>query len=294
MLVVTNASLDLAIKQDATSRRLMANEVIDANKAGSLWLSPGLLEQFQQISQTENGEITLSEQAAAALGVNRIVLSPGLVLVLSMLAKNSIASQKSVSQSNGAFSDSAISRVVGRSLHKHGRAVDISRYAGFRINVFQEEEALKGVVSLIGALPSGYYLLGLPRLPADPFTNAEQARKDFEEKSRFNFYKEGNSQVGPLALPELRPEWKSHSNMFLDRTLPVDTWPPNSAPLEKKVYFELEHIYDAQARRQLIDAVQEAEARGVFIVHVFPNGVDHVDVSVGDSRESFNSERLPL
>ena len=291
---MTNAGLDLAIRQGGTSRRLMANEVLDANEAGSLWLSPGLLGQFQQISQSENGEITLFEQAAAELGVNRILLSSGLVLVLRMLAKGSVANQQLGSQSNGAFSESAISRLVGRGLHRHGRAVDISRYAGFRINVFQEEEALKGVLSLIGALPSGYYILGLPRLPADPSSNPEQARKDFEEKSRFNFYKEGNNQLRPHPLPELKPEWKTHSNLFLDRTLPVDKWPPSTAPLEKKVYFELEHISDPQARRQLIEAVQDAEGRGVFIVHVFPNGVDHVDVSVGDNRESFNSEGLAL
>ncbi len=294
MLVVTNADLDLPIREDGTSRRLVANEVLDANKAGSLWLSPGLLEQFRQISETENGEITLSEQAAAELGVSRIVLSPGLVLVLRMLAKSSMANQQLGSQSKGGFSDSAISRVAGRGLHKHGRALDVSRYAGFRISIFHEEEALKGVLSLIAAIPSGYYILGLPRLPADPSLNQDQALKDFREKSRFNFYREGNAQSGPLRFPELRPEWKSRSNMFLDRTLPVDTWPPNSAPLEKKIYLELEHVDDPQARRQLIDAVQDAEGRGVFIVHVFPNGVDHVDVSVGDSRDSFNSEGWAL
>ena len=291
---LTSAGLDLAIGQGGTSRRLMANEVLDANKAGSLWLSPGLLEQFQQISKSENGEITLSEKAAAELGVNRIVFSSGLVRVLRMLAKHSVANQQLGSQSSRAFSDSAISRVAGRGLHRHGRAVDISRYAGYRINILHEEEALKGVLSLIASLPSGYYILGLPRLPADPSSNPEQARKDFEEKNRFNFYKEGNNQLRPPASPELRPEWRSHSNLFLDRTLPVDNWPPSTAPLEKKIYSELEHISDPQARRQLIEAVQDAEGRGVFIVHAFPNGVDHVDVSVGGSRESFNSEGQAL
>ena len=291
---MTSANLELAIRQGVTSHRLMADEVLDANKAGCLWLSPGLLEQFQQISQSENGEITLSEQGAAELGMNRVMLSPGLVLVLRMLAKSSVANQQLGSRSNGAFSDSAVSRLVGRGLHKLRRAVDISRYAGFRINVFHEEEALKGVLLLIGALPSGYYILGLPRLPADPSSDPEQARKDFEEKSRFNFYIEGNKKLRPHSTPELRHEWKNHSNLFLDRTLPVDSWPPSTAPLEKKVYFELEHIGDPQARRRLIYAVQDAEGRGVFVVHVFPNGVDHIDVSVGDSRESFDSEGWAL
>jgi hypothetical protein len=267
----------------------MANEVLNANKAGSLWLSPELLEQFRQISQTERGEIVLSDQATAELGVSIIVLDPHLVPLLSMLAKSSMANQWPESRTRGAFSDSAIHRLVGVGFHKQGRAVDISRHAGFRINVFQQDEALKGVVSLIGALPRGFYALGLPRLPADPLTNPEQARKDFEQRSRFNFYEGSNYVAGHLPLPELRPEWKSHSNMFLDRTLPVDRWPPNNAPLEQKIYFELEHIEDPQAKQQLIDAIRKAETRGVFIVHVFPNGVDHVDVSVGDDRESFDS-----
>ena len=168
-----------------SSSRLMANDVLEANKAGSLWLSPGLLEQFQQMSQTGKGKLMLSDQEAIQLGVSRIALDPRLVPVLSTLAKSSMANQQPRSQTDAGFSNSAIHRLVGGGMHRLGRAVDISRHAGFRINVFQEEEALKGVLSIIKTLPPGYFALGLSRLPTDTSSNPEQAWKHIKEKSRF-------------------------------------------------------------------------------------------------------------
>ena len=143
----------------------MANEVLDANKAGSLWLSQGLLERFRQISQTGKGELRLSHEEATELGLRTIVLDPHLVHVLSSLARSSITNQQPQSQTNAEFSGSAIHRLAGHGMHRLGRAVDISRHEGFRINVFQEEEALKGVLSIIKLLPLATMPLDYPGCP---------------------------------------------------------------------------------------------------------------------------------
>jgi hypothetical protein len=64
---------------------------------------------------------------------------------------------------------------------------------------------------------------------------------------------------------------------------------PNVPPPGGTLQAELKAIADPNARAALQQAVARAASNGVTITHIFPDGPDHVHLSVGSTAEELRS-----
>ena len=120
-------------------------------------------------------------------------------------------------------------------------------------------------------------MFGLPRLPR-PGGPGAGADYDRYQKS-YHFYVPAPNFTP--SSPDLTDEAKALHNPLQVRSSVA----PNMSPPGGTIEAELDALVDTDARDALKQAVQDAAARGVFLVHVFPDAPDHVHLSTGATAE---------
>ncbi|HEX3763546.1 MAG TPA: hypothetical protein VHW23_32845 [Kofleriaceae bacterium] len=152
-----------------------------------------------------------------------------------------------------------------QSLHASGSAADLSMYAGKHLDIFHPDEALEGVLAMIADLPEGNYAMGLPREPRST---------DFDLHPDFFEHPEDQSP----AEPQLN---KKGDRVAGRNKLEFFSWVKVNNPPGTTIDDDIAGLRNPETRKRMQDAVAAAKARGVFIVHLFPDGVDHVHLSTG-------------
>lgn len=147
-----------------------------------------------------------------------------------------------------------------------GRAVDIGRYAGKIIDIAFPSDAAEGVAAVIRAMTPGCYVLGLPRPPrTDPDGGFEDAKK------HQRFYA---ASVPQGQAPRLSPLGQAavDNNPFLS-AVNIGNCPTGTIDGDLKQLAP-------KGKAVLEPAVREAQARGVTIKCLFPDGPDHLHIQV--------------
>jgi len=238
---------------DADSLIGVAQELLEAIRQRRLRVQPRDRSQIEQIART--GMVTNRQGQS-------VIPSPELVATLrTLLAGTPASSRREAPQ----FAILSLVR-FGGGRHAQGRAVDINRYAGHEINVRNLGEALQGILSVIANLPQGCFNLGLPRAPhVDPIG----AESDSRTYHGLNLYL-------PVCPARLRPQFADlpSRHIFFAAGSAVDH------PPSRTIEGDLAHIVNAVARAQLRAAIAEARLRGTFILSMFPDALDHLQIQM--------------
>jgi hypothetical protein len=195
--------------------------------------------------------------------------SPDLTSAIAELSRK--ATQRRAAQASGAQADDfAIATPILRpsspkSLHAKGRAVDVTRYAGQRIDVKQPDEVLEGVAAIIRDLPPGFYALGLPREP--------EAR-DFERHPEFFKRPPGHTPSEPEPS-DLGEKVQGRNRLQFKSGVKANT--PPGATIDD----DIAALRSEETRKLMKALIDAAKKRGVIIVHLFPDDTDHVHLSTG-------------
>lgn len=233
------------------------------------------------LSAMEEGRLTAGEHAwqirqiaatgAVRAGGQTIVPSIGLLRLLESLAAGASPPAR------GRPPNFAIVSLVRPSSGPHGtpigeqvqvgRAVDIVRYAGKRIDIAFPTEAAEAIAAVIRNMAAGCYVLGLPRPPR---TDPEGGSIDLQRHPRLY----SASTVAP-SRPRLSPlgERVIRENPFLPAenigNCPTGTIEGDLARLAP------------DGRAALEPAIRDArEQRGVQIRCLFPDAPDHLHIQV--------------
>ncbi len=240
----------------------IAAELLHAAQAGRVSLG-GVQQQVKQLAQT--GSIT-SGDTTTELSDNLLALLQALLAATPQPA----GGQRPPFELLSLVRPRPKKKTARIGKHPLGRAVDISRFAGFDIVMTNPGRALQGVLAVIGALPAGTYALGLPRP-----VRADAIGADTDNR---NYPQLGLYQPGPP--PTLKPQYQDlpAQNVFL----PVrDETDINKSPTGS-VTRDLALIVDATAQTLLRQAVAEARQRGAIIRFLFPDALNHLHVHIED------------
>jgi hypothetical protein len=161
-------------------------------------------------------------------------------------------------------------------LHSQGRAVDIDKYQGKRLNAGWPNEAFEGTIALIDNLPKGYFVLGLPRVP----------RADSHDFFKYPYFFEASSHNIPIFKRPYRKSLHEFGlpNYFLNRNLPSKHSPGRGNIMKDIEYFENQH-----AKNMLLTAIKKAKTKETNILYIFPDEPNHVHLSTGETAESMRN-----
>ena len=147
-----------------------------------------------------------------------------------------------------------------------GRAVDITRFAGQRLDISFPTEAVAGLAAAMRALPPGCYIFGLPRPPR------EDPVGGLEDLNTYPKYYRGSPMPGtkpPLSKAGIDA---IRDNPLLPavnlRRCPTGNLDGDLAQLRPG------------GQTELTAAAHEARGRGANILCLFPDGADHLHIQV--------------
>lgn len=273
----------LDTKIERKKQQNMAKKALAANSEKSLLLQPELQKQLKELATV--GSISLPNGA--------VQIHPTMRKQIEMISDTAEQDHRT--------GYAEIMNLFSRGAHAEGRAVDINRYDGLPITVFNQDYAQKAIGQYTHDLVPGYHVLLLPRLPADSDLNPQQAIEDYNNdhdtptgRPKYGFYEEGSLKV-PY-LPKLKPEWKSAPNLFLRRDLPkegvsLDNGPVESSQFRNYVTRTLKNALanpdgpspDPRYRNNLdfwTTNIVDAHNRGAYVLHIASDAPDHLHHSV--------------
>jgi RHS repeat-associated protein len=149
-------------------------------------------------------------------------------------------------------------------LHQEGLAVDLSRYGGKDLSA-NNKSYVEGLQQLISDLPEGHYGVGLPRLPLKTSLTSEQAHND--QKAFPKLFEPLPSNQSPL---EVQPNEKL-LNMDDPNTNSKDTASWTNRGLGN---------FKPGVKEKMEKFTKEMDERQIMILMYFPDGFDHIHLSV--------------